>query len=231
MTYLLLRNGHYYYNRRTPDIYRDFDHRDIVRVSLKTDSRKAAWRKAVILNDQVEAYWQDLAGTAQPHDNQRFRKTVRIARQMGFSYQPLTAVASLPLAELVERLFAAKDATPIQIEALLGGKEKPLLPLSKVLDKFWELSKDKVIGKAPHQLRKWRVPRIRVMRQFIKLAGDKDLTTVTRDDVIAYRDWWLHRVQSDNKNPESANKDRFRPLQSRAGHCPLLQAKQAANTL
>ena len=207
MTYLLQRNGHYYYNRRTPDIYRDFDHRSIVRVSLKTDSRKVAWRKAVMLNEQVEAYWQELAGSAQLHDNHRFRRTVRIARQMGFTYQPLAAVAALPLPELVARVQALKEATPPQVEALLGGKEEPLLPLGKVLDKFWELSKDKVIGKAPHQLRKWRVPRIRVMRQFIKLVGDKDLTTVTRDDVIAYRDWWLQRVQADNKNPESANKD------------------------
>lgn len=207
MTYLLNRNGHYYYNRKTPDVYRDFDHRSIVRVSLNTDSRKVAWRKAVILNEQVEAYWQELAGSAQLHDNQRFRRTVRIARQMGFAYQPMAAVAALPLPELVARVQALKEATPLQVEALLGGKEEAALPLSKVLDQFWDLSKDKVMGKTPHQLRKWRVPRIRVMKQFIKLVGDKDLKDLAKADIITYRDWWIERVQHDNKNAASANKD------------------------
>lgn len=207
MTYLLNRNGHYYYNRKTPDIYRDFDRRDVVRVSLNTDSRRVAWRKAVLFNEQVEAYWQELAGSAQLHDNRRFRRTVRIARQMGFAYQPMATVAAMPLPELVARVQALKEATPLQVEALLGGKEESALPLSKVLDKFWDLSKDKVMGKTPHQLRKWRVPRIRVMKQFIEQVGDKDLKDLVKADIITYRDWWIERVQRDNKSAASANKD------------------------
>lgn len=207
MTYLLCRNGHYYYNRRIPDIYRDLDRRGVVRVSLKTDSRKTAWRKAVLFNEQVEAYWQNLAQSGQPHDRSRFGKAVRIARQMGFSYQPLTAVASLPLAALADRVCAAQGATPIQVEALLGGRDEPALPLSRVPDKFWGLSKDKVMGKTPHQLRKWRVPRIRVMKQFVEQVGDKDLKDLTKEDIIKYRDWWIERVQNQNKAAASANKD------------------------
>ncbi|HTN46367.1 MAG TPA: DUF6538 domain-containing protein [Flavipsychrobacter sp.] len=207
MSYLLKRNGHYYYNRRIPDIYRDLDRRNNIRVSLRTDSRKQALRNAIIFNEEIEAYWQSLVQHNQPHDNNRFKKTVRIARQLGFSYKPLTTVASLPLAEMVNRIFATKEATPIQVEALLGGKDEPVLPLSKVLDKFWDLSKDKVMGKTAQQLRKWRVPRIRVMKQFIKLVGNKDLKDITKEDILAYRDWWLDRIQSDDKNPESANKD------------------------
>lgn len=207
MPYLLNRNGHYYYNRRTPDIYRDFDRRNVVRVSLKTDSRKIAWRKAVMLNEQVEAYWQELAGSAQLHDDRRFRRTVRIARQMGFAYQPMAAVAALPLPELVARVQALKEATPSQMEALLGGRDEPLLPLGQVLDRFWDLSRDKVMGKTAQQLRKWRVPRIRVMKQFIGQVGDKDLKDVTKADIVTYRDWWIERVQQDNKAAASANKD------------------------
>lgn len=207
MPYLLRRNDRYYYNRRTPDIYRHLDRRPTVRVALQTDSRKEAYRKAILFNEQIEAYWQSLARSDQSHDNGQFKKTVRIARQLGFTYQPMTAVASLPLAEMVDRILAAKDATPIQVEALLGGKEEAALPLSQVIEQFWELARDKVMGKTPHQLRKWRVPRIRVMKQFIEQVGDKDLKDLCKEDIITYRDWWIDRVQQEGKNPATANKE------------------------
>lgn len=207
MTYLLNRNGNYYYNRRVPDIYYDLDRRKAVRVALGTKCPRTAWRKAVVLNDHVEAYWQQLATTNQPHHNRQFRQTVRIARIMGFSYQPLAAVAALPLDQLVARAVAVENATEKQVQAVLGTMPIPELPLSKVLDHFWELSKDRLLNKTPDQVRKWRNPRIRVMKAFIKLIGNKELATVCRDDIVVYRDWWLDRISNDSKSADSANKE------------------------
>ncbi|MBK8227479.1 MAG: integrase [Flavobacteriales bacterium] len=207
MTFLLKRGTRYYYNRRVPDIFRHLDRRDTVRVSLRTDSRAHAWRKAVALNDEVEAYWQSLINETLLHDASRFGKIVLVAHQLGFSYQPMSAVATLPLQQLVERVLATRDASPKQVEALLGGKEAPLLPLSKVLDKYWELAKDKIAGKSLDQVRKWRRPRARVIDRFIRLTGDKELKDVTRDDVLSFRDWWLERIRTEDQNALSANKE------------------------
>jgi integrase len=207
MPYILKRGGQYYYNRRIPDFVRHLDRRDTVRISLRTDSRQLAWRQAVVLNDQVEAYWQSLIDETAPHDNSRFRKTMLIARQLGFTYRPVQAVAALPMEELIGRVLAAKNALPIQVEALLGGKEGPLLPLSKVLERFWGLAKDKIVGKTHDQVRKWRNPRIRVMHRFVRLVGDKELKDIGRDDIVAFRDWWLDRIRTEDRNTQSANKE------------------------
>lgn len=207
MTYIFNRKGNYYYNRRVPELFSDLDSRDNVRVSLGTKCRKTAWRKAVVLNDQVEAYWQELAAKQQPHHNRQFRQTVRIARQMGFTYQPMATIAALSIEQIVARAMAAERATETQIQALFGTMARPELPLSKVLDHFWELSKDRILNKSPDQVRKWRNPRIRAMAAFIRIVGDKDLKDVNRDDIVAYRDWWLEKITNEGKNPESANKD------------------------
>ncbi len=179
----------------------------MVRVALGTKCPRTAWRKAVMLNDQVEAYWHSLAADGLPHDKRSFGKTVRIARQMGFAYQAVSVVATLPISDIVARVLVAKDGNPQQIEAVLGGRDEPEMPLNQVLDKFWELAKDRVINKTPQQLRKWRVPRIKVMNNLISLVGNKDLKELTRSDTVAYRDWWLGRIEKDGKAPDSANKE------------------------
>src|ERR1700759_472573 len=101
MTYLVKVKDRYYYNRRVPEELREYDPRELIRVSLKTDSKEHAKRKAVIFNDQIEGYWQTLIAEGCTHENTRFNKTVRLARQLGFSYQPLSAVLNLPIQELV----------------------------------------------------------------------------------------------------------------------------------
>lgn len=207
MTYLLNRKGNYYYNRRVPDLYYDLDPRKTVRVALGTKCTRTAWRRAVMLNDQVEAYWLQLAATNHPHHNSQFRKTVRMARVMGFSYQPLATVAALPIDQLVARAMAAEHAAGKQVQALFGTMPVPGLPLNKVLDHFWELAKDRLMNKTTDQVRKWRNPRIRVMKAFIRLVGNKELAAVCRDDILVYRDWWLGRIEKENKTPDSANKE------------------------
>lgn len=112
-----------------------------------------------------------------------------------------------PLLALVERVLALKDATPIQTEALLGGRAEPELTLTEALGMFWELSKDKVVNKSDHQVRKWKNPRRKAVGNFVALVGDKPLKTLTRSDMIAFRDWWLERIRNEHKSADSANKN------------------------
>ena len=207
MTYLVRIKDHYYFNRRVPEQVQDYDRRKLIRVSLKTDSKEQAKRKAVILNDQIEEYWRGLIGNQQTHDNCKFRNVVLIARRMGFPYQPANNVAMLPIQELLERVLLAKDSSPRQVEALLGGQPEPEILLDDALQQFWDLAKDKVLNKSEYQVRKWRNPRRKAIENFIALAGNKSLKAITRDDVIAFRDWWIARIKTENKNEDSANKN------------------------
>ncbi len=207
MTHLMKVRSYYYYNRRVPEHVRELDTRDTIRVSLKTDSKAIARQRAAAFNEQVEAYWLDLVKNNKPHDNAVFDKTLKIARQMGFAYQPMSMVANLPILELVERLLVLKNATTPQVEAVLGSKPLPSHTLKIALEKYWGYSKDKLLNKSEDQVRKWKNPRIRAIKNFIKVVGNKTITNINREDILAFRDWWLKRIDKDKMNPDSANKD------------------------
>lgn len=207
MTYLLNRNGNYYYNRAVPAIYRDIDPRETVRVALNTTSKREALRKAIAFDDQVEAYWKSLLSPEISHDESRFGKIVHVARQTGFSYQPMSIVVNLPLPDVVNRVLAVREAPKKQIEAALGAKEEKGVLLSEALEKYWELARPKIIDKSDDQIRKWRNPRIKAIKNFIILVGDKGLQDITRDDTLALRDWWIDRIEQEEVKPKTANKD------------------------
>ncbi|MES2479449.1 MAG: DUF6538 domain-containing protein [Bacteroidota bacterium] len=210
MVFLARIGTRYYYNRRVPEELREYDPRTLVRVSLKTDSKRLASRKAAEFNSRLEDYWQGLVATDQPHMPAKFRQTVRVARQMGFAYQSMSEVAALPLRELIDRVLALRDATPIQVDVALGAKEGSPVPQTTVqdaLEKFWEITADKVMNKTEAQLRKWRNPRIKAVKNFIRIAGNKQLKNLMREDIVAFRDWWIIRVQEEDISPETANKD------------------------
>ncbi len=204
---LIKVRDYYYYNRRIPEEMREFDSRHNIRVSLKTDSKAIAAKRAAVFNEQVEAYWYELVKGRVQHDNRRFAQTVKIARQLGFSYEPMSVVANLPIIELVERILALKDAPLPQVEAVLGAKPIPAMTVKDALKKYWELSKDKTLNKPLDKIRKWENPRKRAVANFVKAVGNKQLTAVTHEDIVAFRDWWLGRIHKDNMNPDTANKD------------------------
>lgn len=207
MKHLIKVRDYYYYNRRVPESVRELDKRPNIRISLKTDCKKVAIQRLVVLNEQVEAYWQELLKTQSPHDNSQFMKTIRIARQMGFTYQPMSTVTSLPIFELVERILTLKGATLPQIDAALGGKPIPAITVKKALEKYWDFSKDKLLNKSADQVRKWKNPRIRAVSNFVKVVGNKTITEVTREDILTFRDHWLKRINKEDKSPGTANKD------------------------
>lgn len=207
MSYVLWIKGRAYYSRRTPEIVRQFDSREYIRIALKTDSKEQAKRKAVLLNETVEDYWKELLHNRQQHENAHFKNTIRIARQMGFTYKPMPQVIQLPINELLERVLALQSATPKQVEAALGGKEESEITLLQALGMFWNLSKDKVMGKTEFQIRKWKNPRRKAVENFVALRGNKPVKHINRDDIIVFRDWWIDRIKDEKKNADTANKN------------------------
>ncbi len=79
MTFILKIKDRYYYNRWVPDFIRQFDPRKNIRVSLKTDSRELARKKAMIYNEQIEAYWKELIALGGKSRGSSFPKSLEPA--------------------------------------------------------------------------------------------------------------------------------------------------------
>lgn len=209
MEYLVNRNGRYYYNRRIPLELREHDPRKLVRIALKTDSRKQAVKLAAIQNSKLELYWQQLLQTGSKYSHTQYEATVERAGLFGFTYKTNEAIALAPLHEIGSRLKAVEAANfkSAQVEAIVGGLSLPTIKLDEALIRFWEYSKSKTFNKSPNQLRKWKHPRKRAVDNFIKVIGNKPVTEISRDDILTFRDWWLGRIQNEAMSVNSANKN------------------------
>lgn len=207
--YLLKKNGRYFYHRRVPGEVQEYDPRPYVRIALRTDSEKDAVRRIVAQNDKLEAYWQSLIDTAQRHSDVLYQNLVKRAKLFGFSYLPAPKVATVPLEDIIERVrhVTVHDNNQYHAEAVLGAHAAPKITLSVALTKFWLLARDKTVHKSPNQLRKWKTPRKRAIDNLIGCIGDKDITKITRDDMLKFRDEWIDRIETDKLVKNSANKN------------------------
>ena len=71
---------------------------------------------------------------------------------------PAERVATLPVEALLDRVEAVRIVAckPDRLEAaaILGGATEPPLTVSRALDLYWTLAKDKTLGKSEDQLRR-----------------------------------------------------------------------------
>ncbi len=159
------------------------------------------------MDQQIEAYWQKLILTGEKHSEQAYRRAVELAQQFGFSYKPIDELKHDKLESLVQRMAFTEAIDFDKDSALFGTVKKPELRLSNAFDKFLLLVNDRLMNKSEGQIRKWKNPRIKAIRNLINLIGDKTITELTRDDIIQFRDWWVMRIKDDNLTANSANKD------------------------
>jgi integrase len=212
--HLFQRKGVWYFRRRVPTDLAELDPRTDVTRSTRARSHAAAVIVAEKINAELEALWRALRdGSSRPgHDPAAdFETAVRLARSLGVQYRPAGDLLTGDLAEIVRRislleenrLLASKPASA----ATLGTAKKPSILISQLFEKFEEHGRDRLIGKSEDQIRKWRNPRIRAVKNFVDVAGDKAIEVVTRDDGLDFRAWWLDRVFEEDYDPGSANKD------------------------
>ncbi len=89
MDYITKRGNYYYYYRRTPKVLIDKIGKQYFKVSLKTDSKKLALRKAIKVNTEIEAYWTSLFQQEINHTEARFNDAVNLAKHVGFNFTPI----------------------------------------------------------------------------------------------------------------------------------------------
>lgn len=209
---LIFRRGKVYQLRkRVPRRFQPVESRAMIEVSLHTDSESIARRKALdVWAEMVEAWEAKLAGNSADAEA-RFDGARELAQMRGFSYLPAAKVLALPEEEILKRLRAVpvRDGVPDRIEAaaILGTVPEPPITVSRALELYWELAKGKALGKSESQVRKWENPIRQATRDFIAVVGDKAIAEISRDDVRAFRNWWLERLEAEDLNPSTANKN------------------------
>lgn len=205
------RNKTFHIVRRVPKRYEAVESRKVVWISLHTDSESIARQKApAAWAHMVEAWEAHLAGDSDDAER-RFEAARELAQVRGFRYLAADRVATLPREEFLERVRAVAkpngEPDPIEAAAVLGGAKEPSITVERALELYWTLAKEKTFGKSEDQIRRWKNPRKRAVANFVAVAGNKDIATITPDDMLDFRQWWLERLESDGLTANAANKD------------------------
>ncbi|TIR25956.1 MAG: integrase [Mesorhizobium sp.] len=208
---LTLRNRTYHIVRRVPKRYAQIDPRKQVWISLHTDSKTVAEQKAPTAWAHMVEGWEARLAGATDDAERRFAAAKELAAVRGFSYLPADRVAQLPREKLLERVESALklngDAAKIEARAVLGGAREPGIKISKALELYWGFAKQDTIGKSEDQLRRWEHPRKRAIANLIEEIGDKELSEITGDDMLDFRETWMERIAAGDAQPDTANKD------------------------
>lgn len=211
---LIKRGKGWSLRRHVPKRYAAVEPRKEVWISLHTDNLAIASQKAGPAWDALVQAWEALLKGDAPDAMAQFEAAREMAAVRGFSYLPVRAVAELPLADLVERTKAVGDrqlkpaaVTKLEVEGILGTADEPAITVSRALELFWDLAKDRIIGKSKDQIRRWENPRKKASANFIRVVGDKALRDLSPDDMLDFRDWLIERVAAGEIDPSSANKD------------------------
>jgi hypothetical protein len=197
--------------KRVPKRYQTIEPRKFIWLALNTDSVTEAEHKAGPAWEQLIAGWEaKLAGDTTDAE-QRFEAARDLAEARGFRYLRVEKVAKLPPEELLDRIDAipTRNGKPDLKEAaaLLGGAKAPEITVTRALELYWELAREKAIGKSADQIRKWKNPRKKAIRALVGVIGDKEISKITGDDMLDFRAWWLDRIENEGLSPSSANKD------------------------
>lgn len=201
----------YHLRRRVPKRFRPVEPRELISQSLHTDSERLANLKAdAAWAELIEGWEARLAGDTDDAER-RFQAARELAERRGFRFLPAAKVAELPKAELLERIEAVAEhkgePNMADAAAFLGGVSEPPITVTRALELYWGLAKDKTLGKSEDQLRRWENPHKKAVKNFVAVVGDRPLPEITGDDMLNFRDWWLERIADEDLTPNSANKD------------------------
>ncbi|MFQ6553422.1 tyrosine-type recombinase/integrase [Aestuariibius insulae] len=205
------KKGLFTHARRRPKRFEPVDEREIIYTALRTDQEAVARAKAAEIEAMQDAYWEArLAG----HDARAaayFDALKDIAARRGFAYRPAQDLASAELSEILRRAeaitSASSNARPDLEAALLGAAEPISIPISKLFERYEDLTRDRRIGYSSDQTRRWRNQRLKATANFIKAIGDREIDKITRQDALGFRAWWWKRVEAGEVQAATANKD------------------------
>lgn len=204
---------------RVPARYREVERRERVWVSLKTaDASEARMRAPAAKADLIDAWERALGRQEDETVTGRFARLVEIAQRLGHHHKTIAEVAEGPIDDLVARietlqkLPAPSDDT---VAAVLGSGSKQQVMLSELVAHVEALPKTQKenIYKNSEQMVRWRQARDRAvsnLRAAMKAktgSDDKPVRDLTSDDAWLHHDAWEARLNANEIDAETANKD------------------------
>lgn len=203
--------GILYMVRHVPIRYRSVETKAEIWVNLNTDSETLAQQKAPGVWDKLIAAWEAKLDGDTTDAEKAFSGAQALAKARGYRWLTAHAVAKLPRHEVLDRVEAVTkpNGEPDRLEAmaLLGGAKEPAINVSRALELYWEYASEKTRGMSEDQVRRWKNPRIKAIKNFIDVVGNKPIAKITRDHMLDFRDWWNKRIEKEGMSPGSANKD------------------------
>lgn len=232
--YLLLRGTTYYYKRWVPEQYSHVIPERYVKTSLRTKSLEIARMRRDDLFKADNAYWNALALEAMEQGGvseatlkvKQSHYKAAVARALSFGYIYKTADemyeerdvdAVIERVQTLKSQFDVTQQTPPTREAnaLLGGLTAPKSPTMSVTSCFQlyidEIEFDALLKKSPAQKRSWENSKRIAITYFVEVIGDINMTDITRDHAIEFRNWWAKRIRIGDENgkrptPYTANR-------------------------
>ncbi|BAQ16894.1 DUF6538 domain-containing protein [Methyloceanibacter caenitepidi] len=202
--------GRWYYYRRVPKLFSEAVGKAFVKIPLGTSDKREAERRKAGVAAEVEASWRARREGRTDDADAAYNAAVELARLAGFQYRSAAELAQGSWADIDKRLRRVEESGIMDGQtamALLGGVEKPKLKLSEALDKFFDLTRDTQQRYAPDQLKRWKNQRKASVKNFIAcLEEDKVVTEITRADALAFRDWYIERVEAGEIKGHTGNK-------------------------
>jgi hypothetical protein len=90
---------------------------------------------------------------------------------------------------------------------MLGLAAAPEITVTRALELFWSFADDRINGKCDDQVRRWRNPRLKAVKNFVDVVGDVPLRDLTQDHMLDFREWWWEKIKEDYLALASGNKD------------------------
>lgn len=208
-SYLKKRGNKFHFRKRIPERFRHYFKQADIQISLDTDCEHIAQQKAYNLNLILKEYIDSLT----PDDIEKadINAVITEARKYGFQYMPKKDIVNqASLVEFVNRVntaFIAKNA--VSKEAILGGAGEisSTITLSQAQKEYFEYESGNQKSMSENQLRKWKNPRLKTVKNFINQIGDKPLNEISRTDILEFRSGWVKRIEQENLSSSSANKE------------------------
>ncbi len=210
--YLKRRGQRWYYVRRVPRDYADFDRRGLISQALKTQSLEVARVRRDALAEADEQFWQSIAATSsglqrshaatvQTRKAMRAYKAARHrAMAKGFIYTPIHDLAAVDdVADIIERLKSIPEncgPAKEEADAVLGTVPPPEIKISQALEIYCaEIAISEQIGKSESQCRSWKKVKLRAVNNFIRIVGDIPMDKINRDHARKFYNWWAGRLR------------------------------------
>lgn len=196
--------------RGVPRRYRSVEPRVQVWISLHTDSIDEARTRSEKVWDEQIAGWERLLEGDAADAQARFDAAREIAQSTGDSSRPVEDVRTLPVPELLARIEASLEQdAPHRTKAGLrrGTVPEPAMTVTRALTAFLGLAANWLVGKSEDQVRRWETARKKAIRNFVDVAGDRNIAEITSEDMQDFRDALFERVRAGEITASSANKD------------------------